>query len=215
MKDKTAEFFNSYSEKFDAIYGNRNNAFRKLINNLFRQTMVERFQKTLATCQPVAGKTVLDVGCGPGHYGIALAKKGVKDVLGIDFAPKMIDIAKQHAKLNGVDNICRFEIADFFELKNDMMYDYIVIMGFMDYVKNPLSMIKKAAALSKDKVVFSFPCDNGFLAWQRKFRYRFKCPLYLYNEKQLKDLFAQLKGWNVNIEKLSRDYFVVMEKDSL
>jgi 2-polyprenyl-3-methyl-5-hydroxy-6-metoxy-1,4-benzoquinol methylase len=212
MKNKTADFFDQYSEQFDAIYGQKNNLFRRTINRFFRQSIMQRYLKTLEQCQPLNNMTVLDVGCGPGHYGIALAKSGAKEVYGIDFAPNMIDIANQHAKADRVEDICHFEVADFFELNNQIQYDYVIIMGFMDYIKDAPALIAKATELSRHKIILSFPCDDGFLAWQRKLRYRFKCPLYLYNEPQLQNLFNKFPNWKTTIERIDRDYFVSMKK---
>ena len=42
---------------------------------------------------------VLDVGCGGGAYSIALASK-VKNVVGVDFSPKMIELANDTKKKN-------------------------------------------------------------------------------------------------------------------
>jgi len=51
----------------------------------------------LAAFVELAGSGVIaDVGCGPGHITRFLADHGA-DVLGIDLAPAMIDIARQHA----------------------------------------------------------------------------------------------------------------------
>jgi SAM-dependent methyltransferase len=43
----------------------------------------------------VSGKRVLDVCCGPGHLANAFSAKGA-DVVGIDFAPTMIELAARH-----------------------------------------------------------------------------------------------------------------------
>lgn len=47
--------------------------------------------------------SVLDIGCGPGKYALAFAKK-VKKVTGIDISPKMIAFAKENARNGGFDN---------------------------------------------------------------------------------------------------------------
>jgi 2-polyprenyl-3-methyl-5-hydroxy-6-metoxy-1,4-benzoquinol methylase len=213
MSKHTSEFFNSYSEQFDAIYEHNDNIINKLINKMFRKSILLRFQKTLAYCQPITGKSVLDVGCGPGHYCIEFAKMGAKDVYGIDFAAKMIEIASAKAQIANINDVCRFETIDFFSISNAKQYDYLVLMGFMDYVKDPLAVIQKAIMLTRSKILLSFPADNGFLAWQRKIRYHKKCPLYLYNIEQIHNLFRDVEGWKVQIERLSRDFFVVIERD--
>ena len=74
QENKTASFFDRYSIDFNAIYGSGTGPFQRLINKWFRQTMLIRFQKTIVACNPLEGKTILDVGCGPGIYSITLAK---------------------------------------------------------------------------------------------------------------------------------------------
>jgi len=165
----------------------------------------------MEACKPLEGKTILDVGCGPGMYAISLAKGSPSLVYGIDFAPSMIDIARKEAKKAGVEHICKFEVADFFALPEDIKYNYLILMGFMDYMEDPRKVIEKTLKLATDKILFSFPSDKGFLAWQRKIRYKFKCPLFLYNEKQLQELFSNIPSWHCTIENIGRDFFVTLE----
>jgi len=61
----------------------------------------------------VEGKTILDAGCGLGHYSILLAKKGAK-VTGIDISDKMIHIAEKNAEEASVN--CRFFVGDLQDL---------------------------------------------------------------------------------------------------
>jgi hypothetical protein len=60
--------------------------------------------------------------------------------------------------------------------------------------------------------MFSFPKAGGFLAWQRKLRYKLKCPLYLYSDAQVHKLFGNYPGWKYRIKNCDRDYFVTMER---
>ena len=47
---------------------------------------------------------VLDVGCGAGAYSLAMADK-VKRVAGVDFSPKMIELARRSAAEKGITNV--------------------------------------------------------------------------------------------------------------
>jgi 2-polyprenyl-3-methyl-5-hydroxy-6-metoxy-1,4-benzoquinol methylase len=58
---------------------------------------------------PPASARVLDVGCGTGTIGVLLAELGY-DVLGIDLAPRMVDQARDKARLHMVD--ARFQVGD-------------------------------------------------------------------------------------------------------
>ena len=86
-------FFDGYARDFDAIYGTRR-SITNILNPILRRSMRSRYDKTLLYSQPLTGKTALDIGCGPGHYSIALAGLGARKVLGIDFAQEMITLAR-------------------------------------------------------------------------------------------------------------------------
>jgi 2-polyprenyl-3-methyl-5-hydroxy-6-metoxy-1,4-benzoquinol methylase len=210
QEKKTAQFFDRYSQDFSSIYGTRSNMLMRIVDKVFRKSMLLRFVRTLQECLPAEGKTALDVGCGPGHYGIALARQGLCEVVGIDFAEKMITLAREQATANGLERICRFEVADFFALDEAKHYDYLILMGFMDYIREPETAIRKAMQLANAKVLFSFPAAGGILAWQRKIRYRTKCPLFLYTEKQIHNLFGDINPWSYELERIDRDYFITM-----
>src|SRR4028118_308387 len=49
---------------------------------------------TLSLLPDVAGKRILDAGCGPGIYSEWLAKNGAK-VVAVDASPKMFELAKR------------------------------------------------------------------------------------------------------------------------
>ncbi len=204
-------FFDSYAHDFDAIYGNRNSVANATINRLFRQAMKLRYLKTLEACAPAADRSVLDIGCGPGHYSVALAKLGTSEVLGIDFAEGMLEVARTRATNEGVAAICRFEKHDFIEYDFARKFDYTIVMGFMDYIAQPAVVIKKVLSITAIRSCFSFPLSGGFLAWQRQLRYKSRCDLYLYSEDQVRALFAACGCTMVRIERIGRDLFVTAE----
>ena len=209
---KTSEFFDSYAEDFNEIYGNENTFINNLINRIFRKSMMIRFKKTIEGCKPIKGKSVIDIGCGPGLYSIILAERGAEKVLGVDFAENMIKIAKEKAKREGVTPKTSFVEADFFDYEIKRKYDYAVVMGLMDYIEKQEEFVDKVLSNINKKAFFSFPVKKGFLAWQRKLRYKKRCDLYLYTEKDIKELFKNFDFESIDIEKISRDYFVTVKK---
>ncbi|OOR88058.1 ribosomal protein L11 methyltransferase [Moraxella caviae] len=54
--------------------------------------------------QDLAGKTVIDYGCGSGILGVAALLLGAKQVLAVDIDPQAILATQQNAKLNGVED---------------------------------------------------------------------------------------------------------------
>jgi len=207
---RTASFFDTYAKDFNAIYGNENTLVNGVVNKLFRKSMMLRYEKSLAGCQPVQGKTVIDIGSGPGHYAVALAAQGASRVLGVDFAPGMIDIARKRAERAGVTDRCTFTLGDFLEASGDEKFDYAIVMGFMDYIEDAGALMRKVLNVCRGKAFFSFPADGGALAWQRRLRYRSRCALYMYTEPQIRSLVSALGVKASSIEPISRDFFVTL-----
>ncbi|MCH7847080.1 MAG: methyltransferase domain-containing protein [Planctomycetes bacterium] len=209
-----SEFFDSYAGDFDAIYGTKNTMLNRLLNRYLRASMRIRFEKVLASCDPIQGKSVIDIGSGPGHFAISLARKGADHVLGVDFAESMNELATRHAEQAGVADRCRFDFGDFLEYEIPEQFDYAVVMGFMDYIADPSTVIRKVLLATRAKAMFSFPAAGGFLAWQRKLRYRKRCELYMYTAAQLEELFSQAGDYSVRIEPIARDFFVTVTINS-
>jgi len=212
--DRTQAFFHQYANDFDAIYGNQNGPFNTVINRLFRKSMRLRFVKSIAGCSPIEGKSVLDVGCGPGHYSITLAQRGAGRVVGIDFAEGMLQLANEHAKKVGVGERCTLMAADLYTYAPQELFDYVIVMGFMDYMADPEKAVAKVLSLTRNKAFFSFPVAGGFLGWLRAMQYKNRCDLFLYSEEQLKQIFSHCPEATATIERISRDYFVTLARNS-
>ena len=61
-------FWNSEADAFQRIYTHRKSKFSNTLDKIFRKDMYERFQFTIANCEPIKGRTFLDVGCGNALY---------------------------------------------------------------------------------------------------------------------------------------------------
>ncbi|MCH8824380.1 MAG: methyltransferase domain-containing protein [Planctomycetes bacterium] len=205
-----SKFFDSYAGDFNAIYGTKNTMLNRLLNKYLRASMRIRFEKVLESCDPIQGKSVIDIGSGPGHFSISLARSGADHVLGIDFAESMNNLAKHHAEQAGVADRCRFDFGDFLLYEIPEQFDYAIVMGFMDYIADPSTVIRKVLSATRGKAMFSFPSAGGFLAWQRKLRYRKRCELYMYTAAQLEELFSQAGDHTVKIERIARDFLVTV-----
>ena len=209
--DRTQGFFHQYANDFDAIYSNHGGIVDGVLNRVFRKSMRLRFEKSVDGCKPIEGRSVLDVGCGPGHYSITLARRGAGRVVGLDFAEGMIQLAAKHAADAGVGARCTFQSGDFLAYQSPEKFDYVIVMGFMDYMSEPRKIIEKVLSLTASKAFLSFPAAGGFLAWQRKMRYKSRCDLFLYNEQQLRELCAKFPAVRAKIEPIARDYFVTLD----
>jgi SAM-dependent methyltransferase len=56
----------------------------------------------------IAGKVVIDFGCGDGSDAIEMAKRGAKRVIGVDIRTDVLETARQQALAAGVQDICVF-----------------------------------------------------------------------------------------------------------
>lgn len=203
-------FWDSYASDFDAIYGTKNSWFNNTINKLFRGAMKIRFEKTMQII-PDENVSVIDIGCGPGHYCFSLARSRQREILGIDFSEKMIKLAMDHALELGIEKRLKFEVLNFLEFEPEKKYDYSIMMGFIEYFEQPEIIIKKALDITSRKILISFPVEGGLLAFQRKLRYKRRCYLRLYSHDDIKEL---LKGLNIStfkIEKIQRDFFLTID----
>ena len=85
--------------------------------------------KELVDIKVVNGKTALDLGCGTGMKSIYLAQYGFEEIIGIDIAPKAIEIAKQNAVKKEVSDICKFvtgDITNWNFIEKDKKFDLIL-----------------------------------------------------------------------------------------
>jgi len=209
-RQSVKEFFNSYAVDFDNIYEGRQSLLEKISSRFLRKSIKRRFLKTIQECSPVEGKTILDIGCGSGQYATSLAVAGAKYVLGIDFSRKMIELAQKRTEQLNVQDRCRFVAADFMDYDFSKSFDYSIAIGFMEYVSEPNQAVVKIVKLTKNKALFSFPDSRGILAWQRRFRYRWKCPLFMYSRREIVNLFGEISCRDIAIEKINRDYYVTV-----
>ena len=213
-RERTAAFFDTYASEFSAIYGSRPSAGSGIINRLFRRSMMLRFLRTLEECMPISGRSVLDVGCGPGHYSVELARRGAAAVTGIDFAPGMIELARQRARALDLEGRCTFQQVGLREFVSNQKFDYAVVMGFMDYIAPARETVEKVLSVTGGKALFSFPFSGDALAWQRKLRYRRRCDLFFYSRDDVQRLFAKLPCESIEVRRLARDLFVTVTMKS-
>jgi SAM-dependent methyltransferase len=185
-------YFDRVPKQWDAFYSHENR-FMFLINNLLRKGLYERHRLTFEHCGDLSGKTVLDIGCGTGRYGIECIKKGAIRVVGIDFAQSMIDFSRRIAKQMKVDDKCEFICDDFLTHQFEGRFDIILALGFFDYIKDAELIFKKIAMLNPHRFIASFPRFTSIWSLQRAIRYYWikKCPIYNYSKEQLEQLYRK------------------------
>jgi 2-polyprenyl-6-hydroxyphenyl methylase / 3-demethylubiquinone-9 3-methyltransferase len=104
----------------------------------------------------LAGKRVLDVGCGGGILAEAMAGRG-SDVLGIDLAERPLKVAMLHRAESGSPVEYRLVSAEAVAAEMPESFDVVTCMEMLEHVPDPSSVVDACARLAKPGgwVVFS------------------------------------------------------------
>lgn len=168
--ERVKQHFDKDAVRFDAIYEARKPPHQRLVD-FFRRVVVERFRLVCNLAPSRGDWSVLDVGCGTGRYGLALAREGASRALGLDFSPRMIDLAREAATRLDLGDRCRFEVAEFLEHRVEGSFDMVLAMGYFDYLRDPLPHLQKIVGLSQGLLVASFPKRWEWRVPSRKMRF--------------------------------------------
>lgn len=97
----------------------------------------------------LAGKRVLDIGCGGGILSDSMARKGA-DVTGIDLSVKALRVAQLHALEAGTTNVSYKEIsAEAMALEQPGEFDVVTCMEMLEHVPDPASVVRACSTLVK------------------------------------------------------------------
>jgi 2-polyprenyl-6-hydroxyphenyl methylase / 3-demethylubiquinone-9 3-methyltransferase len=97
---------------------------------------------------PLAGKSVVDIGCGGGILAESMAKKGAK-VTGIDLSEKALKVADLHSLESGVQ--VRYELiaAEDLAEREAGRFDVVTCMEMLEHVPDPAAIVAACAKLVK------------------------------------------------------------------
>lgn len=96
----------------------------------------------------LAGKKVLDVGCGGGILSEAMAHRGA-EVSGIDMGEAPLKVAKLHGLESGVKvSYRRITVEDLADEQPEA-YDIVTCMEMLEHVPDPASVVRACARLTK------------------------------------------------------------------
>ena len=98
---------------------------------------------------PLAGKKVLDVGCGGGILSDAMARQGAQ-VLGVDLAVRSLKVAQLHAMEAGTQGVEYQEIsAENLAAEQAGSFDVVTCMEMLEHVPDPAAIVQACAKLVK------------------------------------------------------------------
>lgn len=208
MQDNSVEqqvgaYFDRAAVTFDSFYDGKRSGLMQWVDRRFRSDMFERFERTFRALGPLEGKRVLDVGCGSGLYAVEAAARGAVDVVGIDVAPAMLDLARERAEQRGVAARCSFLAGAFPDKRPEGTYDASIVMGVMDYVPDPERFLRGLLECTEGTAVVSFPSRHWFRTPFRKVRYRVKrCPVWFYDKARIESLLRSAGFSDIAVAKI-------------
>lgn len=96
----------------------------------------------------LAGKKVVDIGCGGGILSEGMASLGA-EVTGIDLSEKALGVARLHLFESGLKVEYQHESAENFAVAHPGEFDVVTCMELLEHVPNPASTIEACAKLVK------------------------------------------------------------------
>jgi SAM-dependent methyltransferase len=110
---------------------------------------------------PRPGQTFLELACGPGDLGLAVAARLGADgrLIATDFSPEMLDVARRNASAHGLTNVeLRVADAEDLDLEDESVDGVVCRWGFM-------LMADPAAALAEARRVLRAGGRLAFSVW--------------------------------------------------
>lgn len=107
--------------------------------------LTERLEQDviLALAGPLAGKRVLDVGCGDGAYGLSAARRGAR-VTGVDASSRMLEAARGRAASNHID--LELREGDVRRLPfEDSSFDVVLAVTVLCFVEDASAAVREMA----------------------------------------------------------------------
>jgi len=93
---------------------------------------------------------ILDQGCGTGRYSFTLYKLGYENIVGMDFSPKLLEIAKENAKKLNYE--IKFVEGDIRNMPfKDGSFDVVISAGVIEHVPETEKAMSEISRVLKDE----------------------------------------------------------------
>ena len=107
----------------------------------------------------LAGKSVVDIGCGGGLLSEALAARGAR-VTGIDLAEDLLGAARAHLKTSKLDVDYQLVAAEELAAKKPGAYDLVTCLEMLEHVPDPGAVVAACAKLARTGAPLVFSTIN-------------------------------------------------------
>lgn len=117
----------------------------------------QRMSDCVAELGDLAGKRVLDLGCGDGTYSAELLELGAAEVLGVDAASRAVRAAAR--RYRGLARL-RFKVLNVYDLRPlRRRHDLVVVRGVLHHLYDLEAALKALAPLARSAVIVE---PNGY-----------------------------------------------------
>ena len=150
----TDDFFTKYSKKYLKRYRRRGLAKEQ-------KHLIEGITMT-----DIAGKSILDIGCGIGGIHLEMLKQGAYNAVGVEISNGMIEAARQLSKEMEFENRTRHLHGDFLEMDGKIPpADITILDKVLCCYENVNTLIDKSVKKTQSIYALSFPRPH----WAIKF----------------------------------------------
>lgn len=210
------DYFHRVAEEFNSHYDEKKDLFTTVVDRVFRQGMVQRFDY-ITKKMDWTGHRLLDVGCGPGHYMATLIKnRGAAGAVGLDFAPGMIEVARANLGKWGAADKCHLVQGDFMTHDFGESFDSVMAIGYYDYVigRDALDRhFRRMLDLASKRVVASFPARWSFKTLPRWVWIRARgCPVQFFSVAEVEALMKRTGVAKFQLIRMSGTILLVAQK---
>jgi len=205
---RTERRFASESARWDHIYSERAPWYERWWDRWARANVRRRFTRTFELAGPLAGQSVLDVGCGSGRYLVEAATRGATRVLGVDVAAPMVELARELAHQHGVQAECR--ASDLFALTVEEQFDLVIANGLFDYLPDPARALSRLRGWTSGLLVASFPNRSAPRALPRRLYWKARgLDIALFREGEILALARAAGFARVRVERIGPIFLLV------
>ena len=119
----------------------------------------------------------LDVGCHEGFYSVAMARKGMREVRGIDVRAASLDKARFVAEVLGLTNAA-FQERNVEDVDETEPFDLCLFLGILYHLENPILCLRKISRVTRELCVLETQVVDevegvtewGSRAWKRPYQ---------------------------------------------
>jgi SAM-dependent methyltransferase len=110
----------------------------------------------------LAGKTVLEIGCGTGFFALETIRQGAVSCVGVDLSSAAIHEANEFAKESGLQDRAKFEVANAASTHQPPS-DIVIMDKVLCCYPDAEALLKTASDSSRELLGFVIPRDDGLM----------------------------------------------------